>query len=85
MKWLEPRPGGVAGTWTSQVIAFHDLVAEDDTLLGYVREDKRPEAGHTVHINRSTNNCMPFAMYSDVQQAKDALAAFFVLQQLEDT
>lgn len=86
MKWAEGRPAGVQGTWTYENIKFYDLLDDDKTLLGYVREDKRDQMFMAI-VNTSHLSVprAPFPVVATLEEAKAQLIHHFVLQRLEDT
>lgn len=84
MRWCAPRNAGFPNTWTWEHIHFHDLVDDDDNLLGYVREDKRPGHGFTPMTSTSEGRAQ-FPTQSTLKEAKDMLLAHFVLKKLEGT
>lgn len=86
MFWAAPRPAGAPGTWTHSNIFFHDLLDEDGSLLGYVREDKRPGHGFTPATNTTEpiNPRVQFPTQATLKDAKALLTTHFVLKKLEE-
>lgn len=83
MKWAKPRNAGVPNTWTWNNICVHDLVDDDENLLGYVREDKRPGYGFTATPNKYSAGFPK--QFLTLKEAKESLVAHFVLEKLEQT
>ena len=81
--WWKKRRSSVPNTWTYDNIFFHDLMDDNDHLLGYVREDKREGHGFTPYTNLSEGRAQ-FPTQSTLKAAKDMLLAHFVLQKLEE-
>lgn len=84
MRWAQPRHAGVPGTWTWEHIIFHDLLDDEDNLLGYVREDKRPGHGFAPQTNNYVSRAQ-FPTQATLEDAKALLIAHFVTKILEDT
>jgi hypothetical protein len=77
------RRAGVPDTWTWENIFFHDLLDKDNSLLGYVREDKRPGHGFTPYTNLSEGRAQ-FPTQATLREAKAMLVAHFVIEKLEE-
>jgi hypothetical protein len=84
MRWAAKRRAGVPGTWTWEHIFFHDLLDDEGNLLGYVREDNRPDHGFTPMTNINEGRAQ-FPTQSTLKDAKALLTTHFVLKKLEDT
>lgn len=84
MKWAKPRRGGVRNSWVFDALLFHDLLDDEDNLLGWVKEDKRPGHGFTPQTNTSEGRAQ-FPTQATLKEAKDMLVAHFVLKILEGT
>lgn len=82
MRWAAVRNAGVQGTWTHQHIKFHDLLDDDGTLLGYVREDIRC-GGMFLAITNDRYAVDPWPVVATLEEAKAQLIHHFVLQRLE--
>ena len=81
MKWVK-RHAGSPGTWTWGNVFFHDLLDDNDNLLGYVREDIRPDRSFIASTN---DYSIKFPkQFLTIKEAKDILIAHFVLKKLED-
>jgi hypothetical protein len=83
MRWAAVRNAGQAGTLTHQHIKFHDLLDDDGTLLGYVREDIRC-GGRFMAITNNLYAVDSWPVVSTLEEAKAQLIHHFVLQRLED-
>lgn len=86
MRWAAKRHAGAPGTWTWEHIFFYDLLDDEGNLLGYVREDNRPDHGFTPYTNQveRTNPRAQFPTQSTLKDAKALLTTHFVLKKLEE-
>lgn len=84
MKWCRPYPGGKPGSWTWEVLRFHNLEDHEGNLLGWVREDTRPGHGFTAATNAADGRAQ-FPTVATLKEAKAQLIHHFVLKRLEDT
>lgn len=85
MKWADGRPAGVKGTWAYEHIKFYDLLGDDKTLLGYVRENKHDQRFVAIVTISFAVPRAPFLEVATLEEAKAQLIHHFVLQRLEDT
>lgn len=82
MRWTTGQRGGRAGSWTNKLI-FHDLVDNDDHLLGWVREDSR--VSPPIYMATLNQGSRVFPAVFTLEEAQAQLIHYFVVQRLEDT